>query len=225
MGTYRREVSDLLQFNNGKRCKDCGNVKPAEAFSRNAARPDGLQFYCKECYSVRAARAYRSRQQRRGRAVRERPEVPPGHKYCPGCREVSPLSNWHRNTTSTDGYASYCKDCRRRQGEADHLRRTFGLTIEERDALFAGQDGLCAICRSRPIKHIDHDHPTGKVRGGLCGPCNMGLGQFEDEPSRLRAAAKYLETHSRPALQLVVDQAYWTGPSELEVHLRRHLAS
>ncbi len=208
-----------------KQCPDCGLVKPLEAFSRNAARPDGLQFYCKDCYSTRAARTYRSRQARKGRAVRERADVPAGHKFCPGCREISALSNWHRIATSSDGYASYCKNCRRQQGEADHLRRTFGLTIEQRDALFVAQDGLCAICRSRPIKHIDHDHPTGKVRGGLCGPCNMGLGQFDDEPGRLRAAARYLELHQKPALRLVADQGYWTGGSPLEVNLRKHLAS
>jgi hypothetical protein len=208
-----------------KRCPDCGLIKPAEAFSRNAARPDGLQFYCKDCYSVRSTRAYRERRIRRGLPVRAGVVAPPGHKYCPGCCEVSPLSNWHRNATTRDGYTSYCKNCRREQGEADHLLRSFGLTIEERDTLFAAQDGLCAICRARPIKYLDHDHPTGKVRGGLCGPCNMGLGQFDDDPSRLRTAAKYLETHKRPALRLVADVGYRTGESPLEVHLRKHLAS
>lgn len=208
-----------------KRCPDCQVTKPVEAFSKNAARPDGLQFYCKSCYSARYTRTYRERRMREGLPVRARVEVPPGHKYCPGCAQVSPLSNWHRNASSRDGYTSYCKDCRRRQGAADHLRRTFGLTLEERDALFAAQDGLCAICRSAPIKHIDHDHPTGQVRGGLCGPCNMGLGQFEDDPGRLRAAARYLELHQKPALRLVADQVYKSGESVFEVNLRKHLAS
>ena len=208
-----------------KRCPDCGETKPVKAFSKNAARPDGLQFYCKSCYSERSARAYRERRLRLGLPVRAQVDVPPGHKYCPGCQKVSPLSNWHRNATVNDGYAAYCKDCRRKQGEADHLRRTFGLTVEERDELFARQDGLCAICRVRPIKHIDHDHPTGQVRGGLCGPCNLGLGQFEDDPVRLRAAARYLDLHRTPALRLVVDQVYKSEESVLEVNLRRHLAS
>jgi hypothetical protein len=208
-----------------KRCPDCGLTKPAEAFSRNAARPDGLQFYCKECYSTRSARAYRERRIRKGLPVRAGVVAPPGHKYCPGCCEVSPLSNWHRNASSRDGYASYCKTCRRVQGEADHLRRTFGLSIAERDDLFAAQGGLCAICRARPIRHIDHDHPTGQLRGGLCGPCNMGLGQFEDDPQRLRAAARYLDMHRQSALRLVMDAGWWGGESPIEVHLRKHLAS
>src|SRR4051812_34878521 len=101
-----------------KRCPDCGQTKPMAAFSRNAARPDGLQFYCKDCYSTRAARSYRFRQLRRGKIVREAVPVPEGSKFCPGCREISPLENWHKNATSSDGYASYCKNCRREQSRA-----------------------------------------------------------------------------------------------------------
>jgi hypothetical protein len=209
----------------GKRCPRCGEEKVLADFSRNRCEKDGLQVYCKQCVAGISAHYYRLRRARLGKTVRERFEAPEGHKYCPGCDEISALSNWHRNATSSDGYASYCKGCRRKQGEADHLRRTFGLTIEERDALFAAQDGLCAICRARPIKHIDHDHAFGEVRGGLCGPCNMGLGQFEDDSDRLHAAARCLDLHQRPALRLVADQVYKLGKSAFEVNLRKHLAS
>lgn len=220
-------MSDYFQNQEGKVCPDCRELKPVTAFSRNRARPDGLQFYCKACYSARAARAYREREARKGRAVRERVACPEGYKFCPGCRRVTPHSNWHRNATTSDGFAAYCKDCRRRQGEANHLKRTFGITVEARDALFAAQGGLCAICQTAPIKHIDHNHATNEIRGGLCGRCNMGLGQFEDDPSRLLAAARYLHRHGVPAKRVapVIDIAYWTRPSPLEANLRRHLAS
>jgi hypothetical protein len=32
-----------------KRCPSCEQAKPRSEFSRNAARPDGLQSTCKEC--------------------------------------------------------------------------------------------------------------------------------------------------------------------------------
>ena len=41
--------------------------------------------------------------------------------------------------------------------------------------------------------HIDHNHKTNKIRGILCGNCNMGLGHFKDNLDVLKNAIKYLE--------------------------------
>lgn len=64
--------------------------------------------------------------------------------------------------------------------------------------LYTQQGGLCASCKgdggSRKL-HVDHDPRTGKVRALLCGPCNQGLGNFKDDPVRLRAALRYLRRH------------------------------
>ncbi len=80
-------------------------------------------------------------------------------------------------------------------------QRTYGITQEQHEVLLASQDGRCAICGSAewpaPVKggrpHVDHDHATGAIRGLLCGHCNNGLGNFGDDPPRLRSAADYLE--------------------------------
>ena len=73
-----------------------------------------------------------------------------------------------------------------------HLRRRYGMTSAEVDALIAAQGGMCAICLVAPAEHVDHDHETGKVRGVLCFNCNGGLGQFKDDCDLLSRAFEYL---------------------------------
>jgi hypothetical protein len=73
--------------------------------------------------------------------------------------------------------------------------RRHGLSVAEFDAMFARQHGACAICE-RPFQCtpcIDHDHATQRVRGLLCKKCNLGLGAFEDNPTFMRNAARYIE--------------------------------
>lgn len=77
-------------------------------------------------------------------------------------------------------------------------KRRYGLTLEDFNLLVAAQAGCCAICREA-LKfegkrvHVDHCHVTKKVRGILCSRCNVGLGQFQDNPSMLLAAVRYLK--------------------------------
>jgi recombination endonuclease VII len=82
---------------------------------------------------------------------------------------------------------------------ADHLRRTFGLTVDQYDTMLITQNGACAICRgqNKDLRRlsVDHNHATGKIRGLLCYTCNAALGYFYDQPSRLRRGADYLEEH------------------------------
>lgn len=74
------------------------------------------------------------------------------------------------------------------------LRREYGMTVDEWDALVLDQFGLCALCRQHVGDGlvVDHCHRAGHVRGLLCAKCNCGLGQFDDDPQRLESAANYL---------------------------------
>lgn len=72
----------------------------------------------------------------------------------------------------------------------------YGLTPEEYDAYIARG---CALCGATERVVLDHDHETGLVRDALCQRCNVGLGNFDDDPERLRAAAGYIDDHRNKA--------------------------
>lgn len=55
------------------------------------------------------------------------------------------------------------------------LKRRYGITLEQYNALLEQQGGACAICQRVPKAgrlHVDHDHKTKVVRGLLCYRCN-----------------------------------------------------
>lgn len=77
------------------------------------------------------------------------------------------------------------------------LKCTYGITLEQYERMLISQGGVCAICKAVPDANrewpldVDHDHVTGRVRGLLCGPCNMLCGRLENE-ARISACLKYL---------------------------------
>jgi hypothetical protein len=79
-----------------------------------------------------------------------------------------------------------------------HLRRTFGIALDEYNQVFAKQEGKCAICgryqsEFKRAFDVDHNHETGTVRGLLCSKCNMGIGYFNDDVTLLSDAIQYLK--------------------------------
>jgi len=74
------------------------------------------------------------------------------------------------------------------------------ITIDDHsEEIINNHNGQCDICQSeipgygRRSFCIDHDHKTGIVRGMLCQKCNIGLGNFNDNPELLQKAIKYLQ--------------------------------
>lgn len=77
--------------------------------------------------------------------------------------------------------------------KANRIKNRYGLTLKQVEKMKLAQHNLCAICLEEPnIWHIDHDHSTNKVRGMLCGPCNMALGLFKDDINNMQKAIEYL---------------------------------
>jgi hypothetical protein len=89
----------------------------------------------------------------------------------------------------------------RARGRSYYLQTKYGIGAKEYDALYAAQNGCCAICRKhqstlkQPL-HVDHCHVTEKVRGLLCKRCNLGIGMLEESADSLTNAIDYLEHHS-----------------------------
>ena len=73
-----------------------------------------------------------------------------------------------------------------------HLKRRYGLTEQQVQAMVDKYDGMCWLCEEEPAVHVDHDHMSGEIRGVLCFTCNAGLGNFKDRPDLLDKAVDYL---------------------------------
>lgn len=74
------------------------------------------------------------------------------------------------------------------------LKRKYGITMDEYNAMLESQNGRCAICHQEKSETlaVDHDHKTGKVRGLLCSHCNQVIGFAEDNVELMESAIKYL---------------------------------
>lgn len=135
--------------------------------------------------------------------VRKRKTRRPDPKYC-----MAGLHRWVPENLLVRGTHATCRPCMtansRKPGIGRHLAKTYGLTVEQYDALLASQGGVCAICQRPPddFKHrlaVDHQHSSGIVRGILCTHCNQAIGSLMDRPDLCIAAAEYLRARAHCA--------------------------
>lgn len=148
-----------------KRCSKCKKVKPVAEFNRYddpKAVLTGWRYYS-WCRACSNTRASEYGKANRGRR-NER------------------LREWRK----TNPEAARAKDRRAR------LKRKYGLTEEQVEALWSVHDGQCWLCLVRPAVAIDHDHETGHVRGMTCAGCNsIVLARADADPLFLARVAAY----------------------------------
>jgi hypothetical protein len=156
-----------------KRCKVCAELKPLDDFYRAAGMRDGYRSDCKSCNLATRAAKYRGN---------PRPAIERALQW--------QRDNPERHQAKQREYAESGK--KKIADRKSHLKRTYGLTLEDFDAMLAAQGGGCAICGKPNVDHIDHDHRSGRVRGILCFGCNVAIGQMDDDPDRLITAMAYL---------------------------------
>jgi hypothetical protein len=80
------------------------------------------------------------------------------------------------------------------------LRRDYGITLEEYDAMLLAQNGCCYICKRhwssfKKSLAVDHCHVSGKVRKLLCAKCNTAVGWYE---KFAKTAETYLSEFKEP---------------------------
>ena len=73
------------------------------------------------------------------------------------------------------------------------LRRCYGLSRQDYEALLARQGGACAICKQSPSEPlvVDRARVDGRVRGLLCRRCKSAITCFNEDPDLLRQASAY----------------------------------
>lgn len=89
------------------------------------------------------------------------------------------------------------------------LSRKYSLTAEKLSNLYSDPKCSNLGCGETKNLHVDHDHsccPAGKfgtgnkkscgkcVRGWLCRGCNMGLGNLQESPQKIRGLLEYIES-------------------------------
>ncbi len=131
-------------------------------------------------------------------------------RTCRVCGTQKPLDEFYKTGRKNGEERHYeCKECAKARVKENHcpetyrkqhLKRTYGITPEEYDAMLEKQHGSCAICeaetagssRSNIYFSVDHCHTTGAIRGLLCHQCNTALGLIKDNPQTLAKMISYL---------------------------------
>lgn len=144
--------------------------------------------------------------------------TPPTVKKCSECDEVKPVGDLYLRG-DRKGLRPKCKPCHRAESKqrwhSDQslrdrnydgwLRRTYGMSLDDYNALAESQGWVCAICghdpktlhanKSRQAQrlYVDHCHTTGQIRGLLCFKCNRKIAPFESNEDWLQRALIYLQ--------------------------------
>ena len=70
----------------------------------------------------------------------------------------------------------------------------YNVLPDDYEKMLEKQSHSCAVCNASPTESlvVDHKHSSGEVRGLLCRKCNVGIGMFMEDISKLKSAIKYL---------------------------------
>lgn len=149
------------------------------------------QNFTQEQRKNRAANTarYRLRHPDRIKAYKGRPEV----KKARAAEQSKRRSKWSPEE----------RDRARIAMRDSKLKRSYGISTEDYERMLSAQSGVCAICRMPDeTKHknwngrlqVDHCHLTNRVRGLLCGRCNLMIGRIKESVEIATRMVEYLTT-------------------------------
>ena len=127
-------------------------------------------------------------------------------KTCSKCKVEKPLEGYYNEASRADGRKAVCKKCCaakvlewRNVNREQHLynkrknriQNKYKIKLSEYEEYLSKPCGMCG----KDSEVLDHNHDTGKPRGGLCSNCNRALGLLCDSPTILKSAYEYLIKH------------------------------
>lgn len=168
-----------------KTCSKCEQSKSLDSFSIGKQSKDGLYPYCKDCCKI-VQKQYRSSDEVKKRiklTVRQRED--------------------RRNELNKKYYNERTPESKARRADKQlksHLKRAYGITVEDYNNMLDKQEGKCDICKihqnALPKRlAVDHCHVTGKVRSLLCTSCNTTLGHTKEDLNILESLINYIKKY------------------------------
>ncbi len=154
---------------------------------------------------------------------------PRTHRDCTTCGKRKLLTSFNPYYKGLYGRRPSCKVCTNRyarehvkkhpafrerrllNGRKCHLKRKYGISLEDYQAMWDAQGGLCANChqpetrvsnygtKDSPVSWlaVDHCHKTGKIRALLCFRCNTLIGKVNEDIELLKQTIHFLEQYGR----------------------------
>ena len=151
-----------------KVCTKCGEAKPLTEYYKAATTRDGFRGDCKACFKKRAAGWYR-----------DNPE-----------HVITRVKKWQAENPDRVAATRQRRVRDPRRDRDPHLKRTFGISLDDYETMLEAQAGACAICGRVPAPgvalHVDHDHETGCIRGLCVSSATEGLGSSTRVSTRSR---------------------------------------
>ena len=154
-------------------CYVCKEEKELTEFSKDKhSKGGGYTYSCKEC---------------RRKKNKEWREANPEKVKQKNAKNAAKRKEYYQSDTGI------------RSSRNCHLKRMYGITLEQYEAMSEAQDHKCDICGNPEMNNknkvlcVDHNHNTGEIRGLLCGNCNVGIGNLQDNIELLKKSIIYLK--------------------------------